>query len=121
VLVDAGRVVGLRFDTINGTNPHESDFSLDEVKAGAVLDGDAKHKAIILRGSIDSMTGNAHLIIIYLSNGLFGVHHKCRVGMVRDASGEWHIVNAYDHRWVDHLIVKTRALGIATIQGICPR
>lgn len=78
VLLDAGQVVGLRFDTINGAHPHESDFSVGEVKAGAVLDGDAKHEAIVLRGSIDSSVGNADLIITYLSNGLFGMHKDCR-------------------------------------------
>lgn len=121
VLVDAGQVVGLRFSTINGNNPHESDFSLDDMKAGAVLDGDARHKAIVLRGSIDSTVGNADLVITYLSNGLFGKHKDCRASMERDDSGQWHIVNIYDHQWVDHLVVKTRVLGISTIQGICPR
>jgi hypothetical protein len=91
------------------------------MRAGAVLDGDAKHKAIVLRGSNDSTTGTAHLIVTYLSNGLFGMHRECRAGMVRDESGQWHIVNAYDHRWVSHLIVETRTLGISTIQGTCSR
>jgi hypothetical protein len=120
VLLDAGQVVGLRFDTINGNDPHESDFSIDEMKAGAVLDGDATHKAIVLRGSIDSAVGNADLVITYLSNGLFGKHKDCRADMVRDQSGQWHIVNIYDRQWVNHLVVKTWALGISTVQGICP-
>ena len=118
--MDAGQVVGLRFDTINGDDPHESDFSIDDVKAGAVLDGDATHEAIVLRGSIDSTLGNASLLITYLSNGLFGRHRDCRVGLVRDPGGRWHIVNAYDRQRVDHLVVKTWALGISTVQGICP-
>jgi hypothetical protein len=121
VLLDAGQVVGLRFDTVNGNNPHESDVSIDAMKAGAVLDGDATHKAIVLRGSIDSTVGSAELVVTYLSNGLLGRHRDCRAGMVRDESGQWHLVNIYDHKWVDHLVLKTRALGISTIQGICPR
>jgi hypothetical protein len=120
VLLDAGQVVGLRFETIKGNNPHKSDFSIDDMKAGAVLDGDAKHKAI-LRGSIDSTVGNADLVITYLSNGLLGKHKDCRASIVRDERGQWHIVNIYDHKWVNHLVVQTWTLGISTIEGICPR
>jgi hypothetical protein len=121
VLLDAGQVVGLRFDTINGNNPHESDFSIGDMKAGAVLGGDAKHKAIVLRASFDSTVGSADLLVTYLSNGLIGRHKDCRAEMVRDESGQWHMVNIYEHKRVDHLVVRTRPLGIATIQGICPR
>jgi hypothetical protein len=120
VLLDAGQVVGLRFETINGNNPHERDFSIDDMKAGAVLDGDAKHKAI-LRGSIDSTVGNADLVVTYLSNGVLGKHKDCRASIVRDERGQWHIVNIYDHKWVNHLVVQTWTLGISTIEGICPR
>ena len=120
VLLDAGEVAGLRFNTINGNNPHVSDFSIDDIKAGAVLDGDAKHKAIVLRGSIYSNVGNADLVVTYLSNGLLGKHKDCYARMERDASGQWHIVNIYEHKWVDHLIIKTSAVGISTIQGVCP-
>lgn len=120
VLLDGGQLVGLRFNTVNGANPHESDFSLDEMKAGAVLDGDPKHQAIVLRGSIDSTMGNANLMITYLSNGIFGTHKACRARIVRDPSGRWHIVNIYDHQRVAHLVVQTWTLGISTIEGICP-
>jgi hypothetical protein len=120
VLLVLGRVVGLRFDTINGKHPHQSYFSLDEMTSGAVLDGDGKHKAIVLRGSIDSTAGKADLVVTYLANGLSGRQKDCPARMVRDESGQWHIVNIYDQKWVDHLVVRTRALGIATIQGICP-
>ncbi|MGH8319225.1 MAG: hypothetical protein ACREUL_14820 [Steroidobacteraceae bacterium] len=121
VLLDAGQVVGLRFDTINGSDPHQSDFSIDDMKTGAVLDGDAKHEAIVLRGSIDSTAGKAALVVTYLSNGLFGKRRDCRADMVRDEAGQWHIVNIYDHQRVDHLVVQTWTLGISTIEGICPR
>lgn len=120
VLLDQGRVVGVRFDTVNGDHPHRADFSLEDVKAGVVLDG-AKHKALVLRGSIDSSTGNADLVITYLSNVLFGEHKNCRARMVRDQRGQWHIVNGYAHKQVEHLFVKTRTFGISTIQGICPQ
>jgi hypothetical protein len=121
VLLVLGRIVGLRFDTINGKNPHEAYFSLHDMERGAVLDGDGKHKAIVLRGSIDPTVGNADLVITYLSNGLSGRHKDCRAAIVRDERGQWHIVNIYDHRWVDHLVVQTWKLGISTIEGICPR
>jgi hypothetical protein len=121
ILLDARQVVGLRFDTINGKNPHESDFSIDDMKAGAVLDGDAKHKAIVLRGSFDSTAGNADLVVTYLSNGLLGKHKDCRAGIVRDERGQWRIVNIYDHKRVNHLVIKAWRLGISTIEGICPR
>lgn len=121
VLLAAGQVVGLRFDTVNGANPHASDFSLGQMKAGAVLDGDAQHQAIVLRGSIDSTVGNADLTVTYLANGLFGTRRDCHARIVRDESGQWHIVNIYDHERVDHLVVETWAFGISTIGGICPR
>ena len=120
VLLDAGEVVGLRFDTINGNNSHISDFSIDDIKAGAVLDDDAKRKAIVLQGSIYSTAGNANLVITYLSNGLSRKHKVCYARIERDASGQWHILDIYEHKWVDHLVIKTRPLGISTIQGICP-
>jgi hypothetical protein len=121
VLLVLGRVVGLRFDTINGKNPHNAYFSLHDMERGAVLDGDGKHKAIVLRGSIDPTGDNADLVITYLSNGLSGRHKDCRAGIVRDERGQWHIVNVYDHKRVDHLVVQTWRLGISTIEGICPR
>jgi hypothetical protein len=121
VLLVLGQVVGLRFDTINGENPHQSYFSIHDMERGAVLDGDAKHKAIVLRGSIDSTGGNADLVITYLSNGVLGRHKECRVGMVRDDAGQWHVVNIYDHKRVDHLVVQTWKLGISTIAGVCPQ
>jgi hypothetical protein len=121
VLLVLGRIVGLRFDTLNGKNPHEAYFSLHDMKRGAVLDGDGKHKAIVLRGSIDPTAGSADLVITYLSNGLSGKHKDCRADIVRDQRGQWHIVNIYDAKWVDHLVVQTWRLGISTIDGICPR
>lgn len=120
VLLVLGRVVGLRFDTLNGKHPHESYFSLHDMQRGAVLDGDGKHNAIVLQGSVDSSVGNADLIITYLSNGLSGRHKDCRADMTRDDKGQWHIVNIYDHKWVEHLVVQTWKLGISTIEGICP-
>ena len=121
VLLDAGKVVGLRFDTINGNNPHKRDFSIDDVKEGAILEGDARHKSIVLHGSIDSTMGSTELIITYVSNVVFGEHKHCRVSLMRDKSGQWHIVNNYEHKPVDHLFVKTRVFGISTIEGVCPR
>lgn len=120
VLLVVKQVVGLRFDTVNGKNPHESYFSLHDMQRGAVLDGDGKHKAVVLQGSIDSTVGNADLIITYLSNGVLRKHKDCHVGLVRDEMGQWHIVNTYDHKWVDHLVIQTWRLGILTIHGICP-
>ncbi len=120
LLLVLGQVVGLRFDTINGNHPHESYFSIHDMERGAVLDGDGKHKAIVLRGSVDSTAGNADLVITYLSNGVSGKHKDCRAGIVRDEKGQWHIVNIYDHRWVDHLVVQTWKLGISRIEGVCP-
>jgi hypothetical protein len=121
ILLVAQQVVGLRFDTINGNHPHESYFSIHEMERGAVLDGDAKHRAIVLMASIDSTAGNADLVITYLSNGISGKRKDCRAGIVRDEGGQWHIVNLYDHAWVDRLVVRTWKLGISTIEGICPR
>ena len=121
LLLDAGEVVGLRFDTVNGNSPHVSDFSIDDIKTGAVLDGDAKHKAIVLRGTIYSAVGNADLILNYLANGLSGKRKDCYARIERDASGQWHIVDIYEHKWVDRLVIKTWRLGISTIEGICPR
>lgn len=120
VLLVAGQVVGLRFDTVNGKNPHKAYFSLHDMQRGAVLDGDSRHQALVLRGSFDSTAGNGDFVITYLSNGVFGRHKDCRAAMVRDGRRQWHLVNIYDHTWVEHLVIRTRRVGIATIQGICP-
>jgi hypothetical protein len=119
ILLVAGHVVGLRFDTINGKHPHQSYFSIHEMGRGAVIAGDGTHNAIVLHGDIDS-TGNADFEITYLSNGLFGKHKDCRANIVRDEAGQWHIMNVYDHQPVDHLVIRTWRLGISTIEGICP-
>jgi hypothetical protein len=119
LLLNAGKVIGVRFDTIKGDDRHAKDFSIDDVKAGAALDG--RQKAIVLRGSIDPNVGNGELVIAYLSNAVFRRYRECHASMVRDENGRWHIVNVYNHKWVSQLVVKTRAWGISTIQGICPR
>lgn len=120
VLLVAGQVVGLRFDTVNGKHPHKAYFSLHDMQRGAVLDGDSRHQALVLRGSFDSTAGNGDFVITYLWNGVLGKHKDCRAAMVRDGGGQWHLVNVYDHTRVEHLVIRTRRLGIATIQGICP-
>ncbi len=120
VLLVLTQVVGLRFDTINGKHPHESYFSLHDIERGALLDGDYKHRALVLQGSIDSTAGDADLVITYLANGVLGKRKDCRADLMRDGSGQWHIVNIYEHKWVDHLVVQTWRLGISTIKGVCP-
>jgi hypothetical protein len=119
-LLVMGQVVGLRFDTISGKHPHQAYFSLHEMERGAVLAGDATHKALVLHGGLDSTAGNIDLDITYLANGLLGKHKDCRADMARDEEGRWHLLNVYDRKPVDHLVLRTWRLGITTIEGICP-
>lgn len=96
-------------------------FDLSEVSspAGVVLDGDAEHRAIILRGDIDSGPGEGTLTVSYLKNGLFGSYAECRVNLVRHR-GKWQLANAYTGAPVRNVSIETWALGISTISGICP-
>ncbi len=111
----------MRFDTLNGRDPHECTFSIGEMNAGAVLDSNASHEAIALPGVINQRAGDAHLVLTYLPNGLIRKFIDCRAGMVRDENGQWLIVNAYHHKWVGYLVVQTWTFGSSMIEGICRR
>lgn len=96
-------------------------FSIEDVAspAGAVLDGDSAHKAIILQGRIDGAGGSGMLVVRYIKNGLFGGYGQCQVALLRN-DGHWRLYNAYTRQVVTNLTIRTWSLGIRTIEGICP-
>lgn len=118
ILLNENKMIGLRFETVHGQDPHVTDYSLRDITTGAVLE---KHNAIVLRGSADPKAGEVDLTVTYLSNALLGRYRICRADLVRDSEGHWRLLSALDGRRVRHLIIRTWLLGISTIQGICAR
>lgn len=87
---------------------------------GAVVGQGKGVKAILLKGSIDPAAGNGTLAIKYVTNGIFGRYDECKVELHRTGPDQWQLVNAYNSAKVRHIRVKTWALGIATLENVCP-
>jgi hypothetical protein len=126
-IVDAQATVqAIGFDTLhNDQNPPTRTslrFPMSAISQGSgiVLDSEDGHKAILLRGQIDSAAGRGMLVISYLNNGLFGSFTDCNINAIRGNDGVWHLQNAYNQQIVQSAHVVTYALGISTIQNICP-
>ncbi|HEX5960866.1 MAG TPA: hypothetical protein VFY97_06425 [Rhodanobacteraceae bacterium] len=87
---------------------------------GVVLGQGQGVKAIYLRGTITSQAGHGSLTIRYLANGVFRHWSECRIGLQKLGPHRWQLVNAYDGQQIDHIEVKTWALGIKTLGNVCP-
>jgi hypothetical protein len=96
-------------------------FWLEEVESpsGAVLAESQGHKAIILNGQLDRSSQEGRFVVRYLSNGLFNRYKSCEFLLRRNGNG-WFIQNAYTGRPITDVKVITHALGISTLQGLCP-
>lgn len=90
-----------------------------ESREGAVVGQGQGVKAILLRGRIEP-TGNGELVIRYLTNGIFKRYDECKVQLRQAGPDDWQLVNAYTNGKVAHIHVKTWALGISTLENVCP-
>lgn len=117
----AQNLVGLLFQTRHADTGKETsdEFSLAQISAGAVLDGDADHKVFILQGDIDGSKATNTLVVRYLSNGLTGSYDSCKVNLNK-VNGQWAMVNYYTHKTITSIVVRTWALGIAEVENVCP-
>lgn len=88
---------------------------------GVVLGQGQGVKAIFLRGDIASQAGHGSLTIRYLTNGVFRHWAECRIDLQKLGPNHWQLVNAYDGRPIEHIKVKTWALGISTLANVCPK
>ena len=96
-----------------------SDFSLAQVKAGAVLEAQQGINALTVKGAIDPQSGGT-LNFIYISNGMMGQYKTCAAILRRGNGGEWQLFNSYTHTRVQSVKFITWQFGITTIQGLCP-
>lgn len=106
-------------------NPEKAEgqvIPLAEIESaeGAVVGQGQGVKAILLRGKIHPQHGNGELVIRYLTNGVFKRYDECKVELRRTGPDDWHLLNAYTNGEVAHIHVKTWALGISTLENVCP-
>ena len=97
----------------------QSDFSLAQLKSGAVLEAQQGINALTVKGSIDPAKGGT-LNFVYIANGMSGSYKTCSAILQRGNGGEWQLFNSATHARVQDVKVMTWQFGISTIQGICP-
>lgn len=95
-------------------------YWLDGIQSdtGVVLGQGQGVKAIFLKGVIQPRAGS--LVIRYLHNGLFGSFDQCRINLRRVSPYHWQLVNAYTKHPIQRINVDTWALGISTLDNVCP-
>jgi hypothetical protein len=127
MLNDKAVVSGIYLETTAGGKGERSQgsgrvypLSGIESRKGVVLGQGRGVKAILLRGDIEPRGDTGSLVITYLTNGLFRHYAECRVGLERLGPRHWQLVNVYDDRPVEHIEVRTWALGISTLGNVCP-
>lgn len=91
-----------------------------EKPEGAVLHEEKGLKIFILQGKIDAAHGTAALQVRYLTNGLKLSYESCKLNAQRSYDGKWALVNAYNGSVVTEARARTWALGVRTIENICP-
>jgi hypothetical protein len=117
---------GLYIETYENKNePDESQgqvIPLSDIESaeGAVVGQGQGVKAILLRGKIEPLQGNGALVVKYLTNGISRRYDECEVGLRRVGPDQWRLVNAYNRGRVEHIHVKTWALGISRLENVCP-
>jgi hypothetical protein len=95
---------------------------LSEIQSpqGSVLHEENGMKIFILQGTVDADRGTARLQIRYMTNGITRSYDSCRLNATRSAQGTWNLINAYTGKIVTEAHAKTWALGIRTIENVCP-
>lgn len=91
-----------------------------ETPEGAVIGQGQGVKAILLSGKIEPIGGTGTLTIKYITNGLFRRYADCDVHLQHSSPNAWHLSNAYTQGKVERIHVKTWALGISTLENVCP-
>jgi hypothetical protein len=110
----AGATAGLRY-TSNG---RVTDFTLAQMQAGAVLESQQGINALVLKASMDPVTGGP-VTFTYVANGMMGSYKSCAAHVARSGSGEWMLMHATARSRVQTAKIITWSMGITTLEGIC--
>lgn len=107
------------------TNPDQAKgqiYPLADIETGdgVVLGQGQGVKAVFLSGTIASAQGQGLLTIRYLTNGIFRHWSECKVSLKRVGPHDWQLINAYDGQAIQQIKVETWALGISTLENVCP-
>lgn len=96
-------------------------FRLSEIESsrGALLIKERGFEALFLLGKFNDETQEGRFRLRFLANGLFKKYEHCDFLLKRSGTN-WYVQNAYNGRPVDRVHIDTHALGIKTIEGICP-
>lgn len=116
-----GKATGLFLGMNRGDELDGDAFRLHQIESaeGAVLLVERGYKALILKGKLDRETQEGRFRLHYLANGLSKKYESCDLKL-RLSGTNWYIENAYTGRRVDRMHIRTWALGIRTLEGICP-
>lgn len=124
---DASNVSGIYMETSAGAGSSPADakgqvYPLAAIESGegVVLGQGQGVKAVFLRGTIASAQGQGSLTIRYLTNGVFRHWAECKIGLRKLGPHDWQLVNAYDGQAIQQIKVETWALGISTLENVCP-
>lgn len=97
---------------------NNADYSLEQVKGGAVLEAQQGINALTVKGSINPQSGGT-LNFIYIANGLMNQYKTCSAIIRRNGNGEWQMFNSTTHARIETVKFITWQFGISTIQGLC--
>ena len=116
----AGVPVGLYMAQMK-KKPEGTAYLFSEIgkPAGVVLFESDGRKVLQLQGVFSRKKGQARFHLKYLSNGLWGSYRSCDV-LLRNQDGKYFLQNAYTGKTVTATRVITSALGVDTLEGICP-
>jgi hypothetical protein len=87
---------------------------------GVVLEEERGVKALSLHGKVNSQSGQSSLYIRFVANGLTGEFKTCAMRAVRNPKGVWQLLDFRSLKPITQAKMLTWALGIQTIEGICP-
>jgi hypothetical protein len=106
----------------NPENEGEGIYFLDAIEGtkGAVLLKARGRDALIMKGLLDRSTNEGEFELKYLANGLTMRYESCNFNLKRAENGVYFAENAYTGERFDSIKVVTWALGITTVQGLCP-
>ena len=121
--IDAqGKAAGMYMgENGDGANRDGKVLSLKEIESseGAVIEEGQGHKVILLQGKLDRSTQEGRFRLQYLANGLSGKYESCDF-LLKHSGSNWFVQNAYTNKPVTSMKIITWALGLRTLEGVCP-
>ena len=96
----------------------KTNFSVADLKKGAVLEAQQGVNALTLKGDINPAQGGT-IDFVYVANGLTGSYKTCGSSLSRGANGEWVLTNTNTRSRIQTAKIITWQMGISTIEGVC--